>query len=81
VVSTRTARSRTWSRRRRNVRVPADEGEGVAALALPFVHAAGDVVCTADFEEDGGFRRFAVVPWVGASSLFRCCVGELAHYV
>ena len=81
MVSTRTARSRTWSRRRRNVRVPADEGEGVAALALPFVHAACDVVGAADFEEDGGFGLAGVaVSWVGASGGF-CCVRELADYV
>lgn len=79
--SGRAARSRTRSGGRRYVGIPAHEGEGVAALALPFVHAACDVVGAADFEEDGGFGLAGVaVSWVGASGGF-CCVRELADYV
>mgnify|MGYP006982990613 FL=1 len=44
---------------RGNVGVEADETEGIAALAVPFVHAAVDVVRSADFEFDG-FRGAGV---------------------
>lgn len=36
-----------------DVWIPAHEVEGVPALALPFVHAAGDVVGAANFEHNG----------------------------
>jgi hypothetical protein len=60
---------------RRDVGIPAHESESVAALALPLVHAAGDIVGSANFEEDRGFRFR-----VDASGLFGC-VRELADYV
>lgn len=36
-----------------DVWIEADERDVVAALALPFVHSALHVVCSADFQEDG----------------------------
>lgn len=63
---------------RGNVGVEADEIEGIAALAVPFVHAAVDVVCSADFEFDGfcgaGVARVGVHYIAGTSGCWfgRC---------
>jgi hypothetical protein len=63
------------SRGRGDVGVPADEVQSVAALALPLVHAAGDVVGAADFEHDG----FGVL--VGGGWVVGAVVGEFGEDV
>jgi hypothetical protein len=70
-----TAGCRTRRGGGRHIGVPANETQGVAALALPFVHAASDVVGTSYFEKNRG-------PCLRVdTSRCVCGVRELAYYI
>lgn len=68
-----------------NVRIPPHEVEFIAALALPFIHPAGDIVGAADLEHDCFGLSSSFVSTGHASARFAeiviAIVGELGHDV